>query len=226
MLNKDYFRGHPIWKPLELELHRRRNNLNNQQLAQVVHAFGATGNATKFFFDELESTVIESPIPIETPSLKKILQGYALVDQGSPVFYAHVMEVLENRGFDTIQSVELAEICRDLKRATNLPQGAKFFHAAEKFLKTEMHQGRLAGKGHASDLCKVAELIFSSNVGSNSFQLEVENFLLKQMQDVTGNLQNLSNLVKSLVDYRIKQAQFEQAVFTVIDERTDELSIS
>ena len=29
MLQKDYFRGHPIWKPLEVELHRRRNNLNN-----------------------------------------------------------------------------------------------------------------------------------------------------------------------------------------------------
>ena len=69
MLNKDYFRGHPIWKPLELELHRRRNNLNNQQLAQVIHAFGATGNATKFFFDELECTVIETPIPIETAYL-------------------------------------------------------------------------------------------------------------------------------------------------------------
>ena len=33
MLQKDYFRGHPIWKPLEIELHRRRNNLNNQQLS-------------------------------------------------------------------------------------------------------------------------------------------------------------------------------------------------
>jgi len=121
MLNKDYFRGHPIWKPLELELHRRRNNLNNQQLSQVIHAFGATGNATKFFFDELESTVIESPIPIETHYLQKILAGYALVDQGSPVFYAHIMEVLENRGFDKFSSLELAEICKDLKRATNLP---------------------------------------------------------------------------------------------------------
>jgi hypothetical protein len=86
-----------------------------------LHAFGSTGNATKFFFDELECTVIESPIPIETPFLRKILQGYALVDQGSPVFYQHIMEVFENRGFDKIGSLELAEICRDLKRATNLP---------------------------------------------------------------------------------------------------------
>ena len=25
MLQKDYFKAHPLWKPLELELHRRRN---------------------------------------------------------------------------------------------------------------------------------------------------------------------------------------------------------
>jgi len=126
----------------------------------VIHAFGATGNATKFFFDELECTVIESPIPIETPHLQKILQGYALVDQGTPEFYSHIMEVIENRGLGTVGSLELAEICRDLKRATNLPIGAKFFHAVEKHLKTEMHQGRLAGKDKEIDLCKVAELIF------------------------------------------------------------------
>ena len=50
LLQKDYFRGHPIWKPIEFELHRRRNNLNNRQLASVMYAFGVTGNATKFLF--------------------------------------------------------------------------------------------------------------------------------------------------------------------------------
>ena len=69
MLQKDYFKGHPIWKPLEVELHRRRNNLNNLQLSQVVHAFGSTGNATKFLFEDLEETIIDSPIQIETPHL-------------------------------------------------------------------------------------------------------------------------------------------------------------
>lgn len=29
LLQKDYFKDHPIWKPLEQELYRRRNNLNN-----------------------------------------------------------------------------------------------------------------------------------------------------------------------------------------------------
>jgi hypothetical protein len=80
LLQKDYFRGHAIWHPLETELHRRRNNLNNDQLASVVHVFGATGNATRFLFDEIEETVIDSPIPIESDNLAKILQGYSLVD--------------------------------------------------------------------------------------------------------------------------------------------------
>lgn len=30
LLQKDYFKDHPIWKPLEKELYRRRNNLNNE----------------------------------------------------------------------------------------------------------------------------------------------------------------------------------------------------
>jgi hypothetical protein len=73
LLQKDYFKGHPLWKPLELELHKRRNKLDNQQLAQVVHSFGVTGNATKFFFNDLEETIIDSPIPIESPLLAKIM---------------------------------------------------------------------------------------------------------------------------------------------------------
>ena len=80
LLQKDYFRGHPIWKPIELELHRRRNNLNNRQLANVVYAFGVTGNATKFLFQELEETIIDSPIPIENEHMLKILSAYSLVD--------------------------------------------------------------------------------------------------------------------------------------------------
>lgn len=80
MLNKDYFRGHPIWKPLEIELHRRRNNLNNEQLAQVIYALGVTGNSTRFFFEDLEETVMDSPIAIENEHLIKILSGYSAAD--------------------------------------------------------------------------------------------------------------------------------------------------
>jgi len=44
-----------------------------------------------------------------------------------------------------------------------------------------MHQGRLAGKGNEIDLCRVAELIFQANVGTNNFQADVEQFLLKHL---------------------------------------------
>lgn len=63
-----------------MELHRRRNNLNNESLAKVIYAFGATGNATRFLFSELEETVIDSPIGYETENLLKILSGYSLAD--------------------------------------------------------------------------------------------------------------------------------------------------
>ncbi len=113
MLQKDYFRGHPIWKPLEIELHRRRNNLNNQQLSQVVSAFGLTGNATKFLFHDLEETITDSPIQIETPFLLKILQGYSQVDMGSPVFYNHILAVILFRKFADMTPQAIAEMCSD-----------------------------------------------------------------------------------------------------------------
>ncbi len=85
-----------------MELHRRKNNLDNRQLANVVYAFGVTGNATRFLFDDLEETIIDSPIPIENEHMLKILSAYSLVDQGSPEFYGHVTEVLLHRGLDTL----------------------------------------------------------------------------------------------------------------------------
>jgi hypothetical protein len=76
-LQKDYFKNHPIWLPLEKELFRRRNNLTNEQLAAVVYSFGITGNGSKEFYYDLEETIVDSPIPIETEYLEKILTAYA-----------------------------------------------------------------------------------------------------------------------------------------------------
>ena len=136
LLQKDYFRGHAIWKPLEVELHRRRNNLNNEQLAQVVHAFGMTGNATRFLFSELEETIIDTPIAIESEHLLKILSGYSIGDLGEPVIYAHIEQVLLHRGIFRLSVPQILQACKDFKRATNKPPGAAFFHAAEKHLKS------------------------------------------------------------------------------------------
>jgi hypothetical protein len=54
--------------------------LNNEQLAAIVHAFGITGNGSKEFYYDLEETIIDSPIPIESEHLEKILQGYSQID--------------------------------------------------------------------------------------------------------------------------------------------------
>lgn len=64
--------------------------MDNEMLAKVVHAFGVTGNATRFLFSELEETIIDSPIGIESEHLLKILSGYSVADQGEPVFYDHL----------------------------------------------------------------------------------------------------------------------------------------
>jgi hypothetical protein len=69
-----------IWGALEKELFRRRNNLNNEQLGAVMHSFGVTGNGSKEFYYELEETIVDSPIPIETEHLEKILMGYSEID--------------------------------------------------------------------------------------------------------------------------------------------------
>jgi hypothetical protein len=80
-----------------------------------------------------------------------------------------------------------------------------------------MHQGRLAGKGNEIDLCRVAELIFQANVGTNNFQADVEQFLLKHLDEISANLQNFTNLFKASVSYHIKDAQFEQVLFTTLE---------
>ena len=50
LLQKEYFRNHAIWSVLEGELFKRRNNLNNEQLADIVYAFGISGNGQKDFY--------------------------------------------------------------------------------------------------------------------------------------------------------------------------------
>ena len=79
-IQKDYFKDHIVWRALEKELFKRRNNLNNEQLAAIIHAFGMTGNGTKEFYYEMEETIIDSPIPIETERLELILKGYSQID--------------------------------------------------------------------------------------------------------------------------------------------------
>lgn len=136
-----------------------------------------TGNGSKEFYYDLEETIIDSPIPIETEHLEKILAGYAQIDQGTPVFYSNIVEKLISRGIENIPIEKIVEICKNLKRATNIQQGGYgFFEVTEKHIHNELHHGRIG----FPELCTVAENIFASNIGSNEFQLEIENFLLKQ----------------------------------------------
>ena len=73
LIQKDYFRDHPLWSVMENELYKRRSNLDNEQLATILHAFGVSGNGQKGFYNAMEEIVIDSPIFIETEYLMKIL---------------------------------------------------------------------------------------------------------------------------------------------------------
>jgi len=65
-----------------------------------MHAFGVTGNGQKEFYAEMEEVITDSPIPIETEFLEKIIMGYAEIDQGSPVFYSILSQKIIGRGLD------------------------------------------------------------------------------------------------------------------------------
>ena len=119
LLQRDYFKDHGIWAPLEAELFKRRTNLNNDQLADVMYAFGISGNGQKEFYYEMEEVIVDSPIPIEVSNLWKILQGYTQIDQGSPVFYSMVTEAILKRGLENLDVVTISEIAKALGKATN-----------------------------------------------------------------------------------------------------------
>lgn len=196
LLQKDYFKDHGIWHGLEAELFKRRKALNNEQLAQVMHSFGVTGNGQKEFYQEMEEVITDSPIPIETEHLEKILAGYTEVDQGSPVFYSILAERIIQRGFDGRDPVALSDLCRSVSRATNVQKGGYgLYSEIEKHIKTELHQGRVTWTA----LCKVVENLLPPNIGSNEFQLELERFLIANYND--DNLQHIVSLVKGLSLY-------------------------
>ncbi len=71
----------------------------------MIFAFGVTGNGGKQFFQEMEEIVTDSPIPIETQFLQKILSGYAEIDMGSPEFYSIIIQKIIDRGLDKFESL-------------------------------------------------------------------------------------------------------------------------
>ena len=66
----------------------------------MIYAFGISGNGTKDFYYNMEELVVDSPIPIETENLEKLLAGYAQIDQGTAVFYTTIVEKILARWED------------------------------------------------------------------------------------------------------------------------------
>ena len=70
----------------------------------------------------------------------------------------------------------IVEVAKNLKRATNVQAGGfGFYEALEKHIHKELHQNKIS----FAELCSIAENVLANNIGSNEFQNEVEQFLLK-----------------------------------------------
>lgn len=70
----------------------------------------------------------------------------------------------------------IVEVAKNLKRAKNVQAaGFGFYEALEKHIHAELHQNKLS----FGDLCAVAENVLANSIGSNEFQIEIEEFLLK-----------------------------------------------
>ena len=93
----------------------------------------------------MEEMATDSPIPIETEYLDKILQGYALIDMGSPEFYSILINKILDRDLSTeyTSAAKLTDLVRALNKATNVHKGAFGLNvAAEKKILNDLHQGR------------------------------------------------------------------------------------
>lgn len=166
----------------------------------------------------------DSPIPIETQYLDKILQGYALIDMGSPVFYSILIDKILHRGLENHyeSAAKLTELVKTLNRATNVHKGCFGLNAAvEKKIIHDLHQGRF--KGGFVELCKVVENLLPANIGSNEFHLELERFLVVNFTD--ENLQDIVNLVKGLSTYRIKLKELSALLYGCLCSNIEKFSI-
>lgn len=103
--------------------------MNNQQLATVIHSYGTLGHGGRYFFDHFEEQIIESPIPIETEYLIKMLTGYVQMDIGTPQLYSHLAEVFIAR-MPNIPLTDLTTIAKKFAMTTNGTGGAYGFNKA------------------------------------------------------------------------------------------------
>ena len=74
--NSKILKNSELWDNLELELIKRSDKINNQDLADILYAFACSGKGSEKLFTQFEEVVIDSPIPIETNYLFKIMKSF------------------------------------------------------------------------------------------------------------------------------------------------------
>lgn len=153
---------------------------------------------------------MDSPILIETEHLIKILTAYSVVNMGTPVFYKSFQEVLLFKDrYKELSYQQLADVCKDFQRATNLPVGSQsFYDEVEKYIRTEIAQGRFID---FTEICRFSETIFSSNCGTNVFQKLLEQKLIEGLNR-GPDTQEITLLIKGLSGYYLKMPYLEDLI--------------
>lgn len=185
-----------------------------------MYAFGASGNGSKQFFYEMEETIIDSPIGIESEHLEKILMGYSQIDQGSAVLYGYFVEKLVGRGIENLSIQNMVEIAKHLSKATNVHKaGYGYYEKMEKHIHQEINEGRVG----FTELCQISENILPANIGSNEFHLELERFLIEKYN--TDNLQIIADLVKGISLYKVKNPELDLMIYKTIALNLNEFTV-
>ena len=89
----------------------------------------------------------------------------------------------------------------------------------EKHLKKQCHQGEV----NFVELCKIAENLLASNIGSNEFHLELEKFLIVNFTN--ENQQDVVDLIKGLSLYRVQLEELNHLLYGFINTNLERFSI-
>jgi hypothetical protein len=139
---------------------------------------------------------------------------------GSPAFFSIIVDKLLARGIEELNPVQICNLAKCLKKATNVQKAGFGFHTEmEKHFKTELHQGRI----NFAELANITATLLESNIGSNEFHLELEKFILANFSE--ENLMNVVNMIKGMSLYTIKSPELEDLLFKFVADNLGVFSI-
>lgn len=151
------------------------------------------------FMKEVQRAIIEEKIPINYPMIRKILWSFTHLDVGSSVLYSHLAKTIKI-GQHELHPLELAESAYMLSKVTeNVTGGYGTFQIAQKHLEASLPRLNF------HELTKAASLMLTQNIGSNNFQMKLEEKLYKKFPNrISLGINDLVSLLKATSSYYFK----------------------